>query len=378
VLRVDDLVALSPFQDTANNFTSTIVLEKGQPTQYPVPYVKWSKGGRHRTYQAEPIQPDRAGSPWFLRPRGLTVPLGELVGPSDYSAHLGANSGGANGVYWLAVLGKADGGILVQNLAENNRHNLDVLRHVVEPDLLYPLIRWADVARYHAVPSATILLAQDVDSRSGIDPTLMGRKYPRVLAYLQHFERLLRRRAAYRRYQGTKAFYSMYNVGPYTVAPIKVVWRRMDRRIRAAVVEEAESPVLGRRPVIPQETCVLIAVDSLAEAHYVSAVLNSAVVDFLVASHSVGGGKGFGTPGILDFLRLRRFDPADRRHRELSALSREAHAAAADCPPLPLEEGRGEGAGGKGTLTGIQRRIDRLSARLWGLERSQWEALFRK
>ena len=32
----------------------------------------------------------------------------------------------------------------------------------------------------------------------------------------------------------------MYDVGPYTVAPIKVVWRRMDRRINAAVVGPVE------------------------------------------------------------------------------------------------------------------------------------------
>ena len=57
------------------------------------------------------------------------------------------------------------------------------------------------------------------------------------------------------------ALYSMYNVGPYTLAPLKVVWRRMDRRINAAVVEAIDDPLLGRRPVVPQETCVLTACD---------------------------------------------------------------------------------------------------------------------
>ena len=31
-------------------------------------------------------------------------------------AHLGANSGGANGVYWVEVLGRQDGGVLVRNI----------------------------------------------------------------------------------------------------------------------------------------------------------------------------------------------------------------------------------------------------------------------
>ncbi len=135
----------------------------------------------------------------------------------------------------------------------------------------------------------------------------MRQRYPRTWAYLERFRGLLASRAAYRRYQQRGPFYSMYNVGPYTMAPVKVVWRRMDRRINAAVVEEHDDPLLGRRPMIPQETCVLVACDSADEAHYVCAVLNSAVVNELVRACSVRGGKGFGTPGMLEFIPLGRF-----------------------------------------------------------------------
>jgi adenine-specific DNA-methyltransferase len=135
----------------------------------------------------------------------------------------------------------------------------------------------------------------------------------------------------------------MYNVGPYTIAPIKVVWRRMDRRINAAVVEEVDDPWLGRRPVIPQETCVLVACGSADEAHYICAVLNSAIVNERILACSVRGGKGFGTPGMLDFVPLCRFRPDDPRHVELAALSRMAHADAVER---------------------IEPRIDRLAAEL--------------
>ena len=47
VLRVDDMVALRPFGD-ASNWTSTIVLEKGAATEYPVPYFKWEERGERR------------------------------------------------------------------------------------------------------------------------------------------------------------------------------------------------------------------------------------------------------------------------------------------------------------------------------------------
>ena len=381
VLRVDDLARLKPFPN-ASNWTATVVLEKGRPTTYPVPYFKWSRaedssrpnasqdegsgekspaGHRfdRRRCLARPIDPDKDTSPWFVCPEGLDLDPDRLVGPSDYVAHLGANSGGANGVYWLEVLESTTDGLRVRNIAGRGKKKVDTAEAVIEPDLVYPLVRWSDVSRYRAVPSSHILLAQDTATRRGIDQRTMQDRYPRTLAYLEQFAELLTGRAAYRRYQQNAPFYSMYNVGPYTVAPIKVVWRRMDKRINAAVLTESDDPLLGRRSTIPQETCVLIAADSFDEAHYLTAVLNSSIVDFLVTSHSVHGGKGFATPSMLDFIRLKRFDRHDDRHVELAQLSRRAHHSAAN---------------GEDTSE-TQREIDRAAGQLWDLDAEQLVAM---
>ena len=111
--------------------------------------------------------------------------------PADYVAHLGANSGGANGVYWVEVLGESDGGVLIRNLAARGKHHVETVEHVIEPDLLYPLLRWGDVGRYSATPAAHLLLTQDPATRSGIDESVMRAKYPRTLAYLERFRELL-------------------------------------------------------------------------------------------------------------------------------------------------------------------------------------------
>ena len=58
----------------------------------------------------------------------------------------------------------------------------------------------------------------------------------------------------------------------------------------------------------------------------VCALLNSWLAHDLVSSHSVAGGKGFGTPSILDYLPLRKFDPSDPRHIALFRLSRRLHS----------------------------------------------------
>jgi hypothetical protein len=294
-----------------------------------------------------PIDAARPNSPWRISADGQGPKHRIAAGAADYSAHLGANSGGANGVYWVEVLGMAEGGVQVRNITARGKRRVEAVEQVIEPDLLYPLLRWSDVRRYSAMPRGHLLLAQDPAARTGIPEAVMRERYPRTLAYLERFRSLLASRAAYRRFQQRGPFYSMYNVGPYTMAPVKVLWRRMDRRINAAVVEERDDPLLGRRPVIPQETCVLLACDSADEAHYVCAVLNSAAVNELVRASSVAGGKGFGTPGMLDFIPLRRFRSDDLRHLELAALSRRAHAGGANC----IEQ--------------TERQIDRLAAQMF-------------
>jgi hypothetical protein len=356
VLRVNDLVELRPFPGTAN-WSATLALEKGLRTTYPVPYVKYSADGGRREFDAVPIDPSRPNSPWFLRPHDWKGSAADLVGPSDYAAHLGANTGGANGVYWVTPCGEPfwEGVrtlVRVRNIAERGKRRAAVVEHPVESDLLYPLLRWGDIDRFGARPKAWLLLAQDVETRRGIDEARMRQQYPNAYVYLAHFRELLEGRAAYRRYQSRAAFYSMYDVGPYTLAPFKVVWRRMDRQVHAAVVEAVDDPRLGRRPVIPQETCALVAVESADEAHYLCAVMNSSLVGFLVASHSVRGGKSFGSPGMLDFLRIRRYDPADATHRELTEASRKAH-----CLKVSGSD-----------VAAIQDHIDRLAAQLWGVE----------
>lgn len=177
----------------------------------------------------------------------------------------------------------------------------------------------------------------------------MQAKYPRTLAYLERFRPLLERRAAFRRYQSAGPFYAMYNVGPYTVAPHKVVWRRMDRRINAAVIESAgDCP--NFHPTIPQETCALVACATSDEAHYLCAMLNSATLNRCAAAHSPRGAKSFGTPGMFEYLPLRRFQADDAAHAELARLSRAAHAAAENAA----------------ALADIQARIDALASAAWG------------
>ena len=152
VLCVDDLVEVQPFS-TASNWSATIALEKGNRTKYPVRYVRWKRGleeisrepDRNRAFLreelvAEPIDAARLHSPWFVRPKGLGIGLERLVGPSDYEAHLGANTGGANGVYWVDIMERTDDCLIVQNHPGRGKRSVSSVRASWNPTCF---IRWS-------------------------------------------------------------------------------------------------------------------------------------------------------------------------------------------------------------------------------------------
>ena len=238
-----------------------------------------------------------------------------LTGPCDYTAYLGANTGGANGVYWLRLLERDGPTVWAENLPERGRLRVPRCRARLETELLFPLLRWQDVREYAATPSLHLLMVQDPVRRTGLAEEVLAADYPLSYEYLRRFEALLRRRAAYRKLQSRGPWYSLYNVGRYTLAPHKAVWRRMDRRIRAAAVGPIDDPILGPRPVIPQESCAFIPADSPDEARYLAVVLNGPAGRLLGATQMCRGGKGFGSPGMIRTWLLPRYRAEDPRHR---------------------------------------------------------------
>ncbi len=299
---VHDMSSLQPFEG-ATNRTAATVLERDVDTAYPVRWVEWRTTGRRRPgtsapltevlaqtarteLQASPVRPGERTSSWMTAAAGAIADLQAAVGRSPYRAYEGANTCGLNGAYWIEVLARrTDGTLLVRNLYDVGKIAVEPVETVIEPDLVYPLLRGRDVRRWQATPSASIVLAQDPDTRAGFDPVWMRQRLPLTHEYLAHFEPQLRARRSgvVRDLMDKGAFYSMYAVGPYTLAPWKVVWPELGSTVEAAVVGATSG-----RPVIPDHTLILVPLEAEAEAHYVCSVLNSTTVRALVAAYVTG------------------------------------------------------------------------------------------
>ncbi|MCS7265247.1 MAG: DUF559 domain-containing protein [Armatimonadetes bacterium] len=372
VVHVDDMVSLQPFEG-ASNRTAAIVLEKGKPTTYPVPYTVWRKvKGARFTYDstleevieatkrlhffAEPVDPNDKTSPWLTARPNAIKPIRKVLGKSDYEAHAGVYTGGANAVYWVEiVLRRPDGLVVVRNITEGAKVEVDEVTETIEPDLLYPLLRGRDVKRWYAEPSAWIIMVQDPEKRRGIDEKDLQNCYPRTYGYLKRFEKVLRERAAFKRYFTRKdkngrivetgPFYSMFDVGDYTFAQWKVVWQYIASDFTVSVVRP-----LDDKPVVPNEKLMLVACKSIEEAHYLCAILNSSPVRVSVRGFFV---ETQIAPHVIQRLSIPCFDPQDSLHCRLAELSEQAHKAAK--------------LGDEGQLQAIEAEIDLMAAKLWGL-----------
>jgi hypothetical protein len=259
---------------------------------------------------------------------------------------------------------------VVQNITEGAKVKLKQVSMTVEPDLLYPLLRGRDVQRWHAQPSAWIIVPQDPNRPSRAYPEAsLQVDYPKTYAYLKRFKKELRNRSGYKQIlsRREKEFYGLMDIDDYTFEPWKVVWTRIGS-IQAAVVGSKDEKI-----VIPQETITLVPCTSHEEAHYICAIVNSAVFQFAAESYSQKGGKSMGTMHLLDHIRIPCYDPNNAVHRRLAELSMQAHQLMGGAPSQ--SGGLQVMQPGIAQLEAIEAEIDQLAAQIWGLTEQELAAI---
>jgi SAM-dependent methyltransferase len=364
---VEDMVELNPFEG-ATNRTAVAVFLKSKGVRYPVSYQYWKKreAGRgsaiafdtpyeevtaekitFRAWYAEPVDQMDATSAWITARSKALRALHNVLGKSPYSAHAGSFTGGANGIYWVEIVGARPGSLsMIANITEGAKRAIPKTQAAIETELLYPLLRGRDVGRWRAVPSAHVLMVQDPKTRRGIAVETMEKQYPKAHSYLAKFEKVLRSRAAFRRYfRAEDPYWSMFNVSPFTFAPWKVVWREQASTFTAAVVGPHE-----KRPIVPDHKLMMVAVDSRTEAHYLCAALNSSPSCLAVAAYAIQIQMD---THVLENVGVPQFSRNNKMHLRLAELSENAHKAAAK--------------GDTAEVGKLEAEIDRAAARLWRL-----------
>ena len=233
---------------------------------------------------------------------------------------------------------------------------------VIEPDLVYPLLRGRDVGRWRAAPSTHIILTQDSETRKAIPEVEMKRCLPKTYAYLKQFEGdskkpkrgTLRARSGYKQlFKPSDPFYSMTNVGPYTMAEWKVVWREQSSLFQAAFVG-----LNTQRVILPDHKLMLVPCTSRQEANFLLGMLNSSPSLLAIRSYVISTST---STHVLRNVAVPLFKDSDGDHTRLAELSRRRHGMA---------ERKEESE-----LTEVEAEIDEMAAQVWGITDAELKAI---
>ena len=226
----------------------------------------------------------------------------------------------------------AQGGrTVIRNLGDVGKTKVETVTVAVEQDFLFPLLRGRDVQAWRASPSAMILVPHRADDfAQPVSVSDLKRRNPLTFEFFKRFEGQLKARSGYKQLHNARdEFYVVGNVGKYTLAPYKVVFKDLTELFQCAVVGRcAPEPMSGLRPVVPDHTLLFIACEVEDEAYFLAGVLNSIPVRAALYSASVGVQTQRYYPTDVSRVRLPEWDKKDTLHREVCRISRRCHEAA--------------------------------------------------
>jgi len=350
IIQIEDLTALQPFPDAANE-TSIYIAEKVRRASDAVceeiPCKIWrpKESSRiqpaisiNKAYELTQIDNGSAcpiedwGSPFFTGDKKHFDHSYFLKGNSPHYlklAHRGTISDFAR-IYWVKVekYSSYTGRALIRTLTEEELPGARLIDPVegawIEAELLYPLIRGRDLGRFCYRTNEWFQIIPNVHYSSIESENDFANKYPLAYSYFYNYKKLLINRSSYRRYQKDLPFYVIYCVGDYTFSPYKVIWMEQQnpKKFRAAVISSKENSIIPNKLLIPDHKLYFLSLYDENEAHYICAFLNSRPVRTWLGGFLLG--KQIGTT-IFEFMKVPKYDPQNEYCVKLAEISKKEH-----------------------------------------------------
>jgi hypothetical protein len=374
--KVIDMTDLHPFEGATNRTATFVCRQSDRPTDWPVPYETWTlRSGTCvndnsqidsvrenvvvRKMGAVPMHSDRVNSAWLTVAKDAIPGLTKAMGSSKIKAHAGVCTW-MNGVFWLrSVTPLKSGKVQIVNWNDVGKIVVDRVETVIEDDLVYPLLRGRDVHRWQSSPSTHILLTQDPATRTGLAENVMKRKFRLTYEYLRPFEERLRKRPGYIKYFDPQKdpFWTIYNVGEYSVSPFRVVFKELTDFFQCAVVDPTT------KPAIADTKLRFIACQSRDEAYFLCGLLNSSPATLYLYATATWVQTADYQASDISRLRLPGFNHKEPLHTEIAKTAKECHLARAS--------GDGE------ALATRELSLDEFVVQMWGISKKEMDAIRR-
>lgn len=392
--KIHDLVELYPFEG-ATNRTSLMIAHRGE-TDFPIPSVMWSNPSRQGIGQeaelvevykstrqfdtiSAPVKVGRPETPWMMTTTKAYNAAKKVIGASPwYKAHEGINTA-LNAVYWVDILSRTPAGLLIKNASVSGlKKKVKASEAIISQDLVYPLVRGRDVKRWLAERPENYMIVPTDSKGTTLPHSVLRVEYPQIYEYFFKFFGDLVNRGGepykskldpYRIKKLPEAeseappFYWLFNAEP-SLARYKVIWKRIAGGITgkavnfaAAVIGSAKEPFLdSSKPIVLNDSLIMIPLDDENEAYYVCGIMNSSIVRSIIAAYTYELRM---ETHITQFVRVPKFNRKNGNHEKLAELSKTAHQLASQ---RRVEE-----------LRKVEKDIDTITTELYGLDEGEYQ-----
>ncbi len=349
VMKVDDYVDVEPFLALgASNKTAVIYMRKNEKTVYPVKYNKWYKKNKgtidaedtlesvlSKIYEismlARPVNEEVYNSAWMIGSERDLNSFKHMQGSCDYVARKGVDTS-ANAIYWVEVLSKFRGKYIIRNTPENSKKVVPQVECSIDDKYLYPLVRGKDLKKWQYKTPYSVIIPYEENMKKPVSKDKLCQENESLYRYFydttfnpysEKFIEILTTRGTYKKHYSNIEVpeYVLYNIGEYTSAPYKVIWKALaSKEMEACVISSKEDKL-----VIPDHNNVLVPFDNKYEAYYLCAIINSKIIGKYIDSYI----SWFKSNHILENINIPKFDDSNSLHMQIASLGEKAHIEAA-------------------------------------------------
>lgn len=237
---------------------------------------------------------------------------------------------------------RSDTAFLRNIQVQRSRYQIPEQRQLLETKYLFPLVKGPAIRPFrHEYEGLIVAFPYDQNRpHQPLNTEELDAQSRLLLGYYRRYQDIIRAQTGFSdRIRGANAgeFYGLARTGPYSFANVYVAFRD-NTRWCATVVDRAEMPWGEAKRFVFQNHAVSICERGSGEfitpdeAHYICAIFNASIVEkFIRASSDKRSFK------IRPPVYVPLFDLSDKRHLQLSELSKSAHSTPNDMQSILSE-----------------------------------------
>lgn len=339
--------------------TVAIKITKGVEMKYPMHnYKVWEQAGRkspldsHAKWvdvekkltsymlSAQPVDGNDKQSSWLtLKDMDFAD---KVLNPSKtrfYSGRKGIEPAGAKGVYLLKKPIKSrDGLLLIENCIERQRRKDFIKKGIhkekVEETYVYPMLGGRNIAKWQVKSNEYMLVPHTATYKYGIPVKELEKNAPKTSEWLFYYhDELLASRIQNGKFfnANTQPYYRLDNVGEYTYAPYKVLWKEQTGSMSAVVVgsylesvPNADKDLFSEdKTIVVDSKVLMLGLENADEAYYVCGIMNAMDIVDIIDGYAISTNRGV---DVLKYLAIPKFDPYNQIHIFIVEYSKKIHS----------------------------------------------------